>query len=214
MDFRIVHPIPLTVADVVAEFHVLDALGRSQRCGSESPSGFRSAADEGQSGRDLQASLKGDGPTDVVTVLGAARTFDVATDRVQCGREVLDVVIAEVGVFRYFGNRHGISEIRAERRHADRAGLRTAAKGVTSDLVGGYARVARIDARSDKRRTSRSRKAARGLGRHGDASGTYRSGGRPYHLCESTCLIGSWVGRYPRLHEFSKPSDSSASSTR
>src|ERR1700756_2600915 len=29
MDFRVVHPIPLTVADVMAEFHVLDALGGS-----------------------------------------------------------------------------------------------------------------------------------------------------------------------------------------
>ena len=37
MDLRIVHPIPLTVGDVMAELHVLDALGRGQGGGSNRP---------------------------------------------------------------------------------------------------------------------------------------------------------------------------------
>ncbi len=38
MDFRVVHPVPLTVDDVVGEFHVLDAFGHRQRDSPEHPS--------------------------------------------------------------------------------------------------------------------------------------------------------------------------------
>src|ERR1700734_4040864 len=43
MNFAIVHPIPLTVTDIVAQLHVLDALGYCQCASSESPSGPGSA---------------------------------------------------------------------------------------------------------------------------------------------------------------------------
>src|SRR4029078_11214229 len=51
MDFRVVHPIPLTVADVRAEFHVLDALGHGERGGSEHPARLAASRLERESSR-------------------------------------------------------------------------------------------------------------------------------------------------------------------
>src|SRR6202034_2250965 len=82
MDFRVVHPIPLTVADVMAEFHVLDALGRGQSDGSEGPAKLAFALGDGQSRHDFKAALKTDSSHDVSTVLGAPRNLDIAADLV------------------------------------------------------------------------------------------------------------------------------------
>jgi len=49
MDFRVVPPIPLIVADVMAEFHVLDALGHGERGGSEHPAGLAAAGTDSES---------------------------------------------------------------------------------------------------------------------------------------------------------------------
>jgi hypothetical protein len=80
MDFWVVHPIPLTVADVMAEFHVLDGLGRGQGDGSDGPSKLAFAPGDDQPRRDLKVSLKSDGPHDVCTILRAARSLDITTD--------------------------------------------------------------------------------------------------------------------------------------
>ncbi len=56
--------------------------------------------------RDLEASLKGDGATDVLTVLRAERVLDVAANCVQLSRERLDIRVVEMGVFGYFGDGH------------------------------------------------------------------------------------------------------------
>src|SRR6478735_1004561 len=81
MDFRVVHPIPLAVADVMAEFHVLDALGHGERGGSEHPAGLAAAAGDDQPGGDVEASLKRDSALDVCPVIFTARILDVAADR-------------------------------------------------------------------------------------------------------------------------------------
>jgi hypothetical protein len=142
MDFRVVHPIPLTVADVMAEFHVLDALGHGQRGGSDRPSNLALASAKSQPRRDLEASLKGDGALNICPVPGAARILDLATDSFQRGRECLDVRGAQVSVFRYLCDGH-----RRLTGRPGRKGLGTAAWCVTSDLLGGfYAQETRIGA--------------------------------------------------------------------
>src|ERR1700742_1465122 len=60
MNFGIVHPIPLTVADIVAQLHVLDALGRGQRASSDRPSGPGSAGADHDTGAQIEAALNSD----------------------------------------------------------------------------------------------------------------------------------------------------------
>ena len=82
VDFRVVHPIPLTVADVMAKFHILDALGRGESGGSHGPAKLAFALGDGQPRRDFKAALKTDSAHDVGTVLGAPRNLDIAADLV------------------------------------------------------------------------------------------------------------------------------------
>jgi hypothetical protein len=93
MDFRVIHPVPLTVADVMAEFHVLDALGRSQGGGSDGPAEPASAAANRQPRGDLEGSVKSDGTLDVCPIIGTTRRLDIATDCFQRGPELLEVLI-------------------------------------------------------------------------------------------------------------------------
>ena len=123
VDRRVAHPIPLTVDDVMGEFHVLDAFGYRQGAGAQHPSGPSFAHTDDEPCRDLEASLNGDGAPDVCAVLHAERILDVATNRVQLDRERLYIRIAQMGVFRYFGNGHrclprpGKGEVRHCLRH-------------------------------------------------------------------------------------------------
>src|SRR6185312_13002196 len=145
VDFRVVHPIPLTVADVVGEFHVLDALGQGQGRGADGPSGLAAAGTDNESRGNLEASLKRDGAPDICAVPLAARILDVATDRLQFGRKGLDVRLAQMGVFGYVCDGHRrLTHIQARRpvdllagRRATRADwASTAASWVTSDRGG------------------------------------------------------------------------------
>src|SRR3984885_9621977 len=101
MDFRIVHPIPLAVGDVVAEFHVLDAFGRGQGSRSQGPTDFALGQGDDQPRRYIKASLKRDGAHDVRPIPGTARSLDISADVVQLGRERRQVRVAEMGVFGY-----------------------------------------------------------------------------------------------------------------
>src|SRR6476659_7959601 len=83
MDFRVVPPIPLIVADVMAEFHVLDALGHGEPGGSEHPAGLAAAGTDSESCGNHEASLKRDSALDVCPVIFTARILDVAADRLQ-----------------------------------------------------------------------------------------------------------------------------------
>src|ERR1700730_13323135 len=80
VNFGIVHPIPLAVADIVAELHVLDALGRGQGTGSERPSGPGSADADHDTGGHVEVALNSDGALDISPVLRAKRIFNVETD--------------------------------------------------------------------------------------------------------------------------------------
>src|SRR6478609_7936367 len=91
MDFRVVHPVPLTMAHVVADFHVLDALRKGQRRGSQQPAGPRpGTGDEQARGR----------------VAFAEGLLDVATNGVEFTPEVLDVCIAQMRIGADVGDRH------------------------------------------------------------------------------------------------------------
>jgi hypothetical protein len=70
VDLRIVHPVPLAVDDVVAQFHVLDALGHQQSDGSDCPSGLALAAEDRQTGNNFEAALAPYDALDVCTILG------------------------------------------------------------------------------------------------------------------------------------------------
>ncbi len=106
MDFRVVHPVPLTVADVMAEFHVLDALGRRERGGAECPAGLAAAGGDDQPCGEVEASLKRDTAPDVCPVFFTARVLDVAADRLQRNLQALEVRVAQMGVFGYVCYRH------------------------------------------------------------------------------------------------------------
>src|SRR6201999_3459952 len=101
MDFRIVHPIPLAVGYVVAEFHVLDAFGRGQRSRSQGPTDFALGAGDDQPRHYVEPSLESDRAGDVLPIPGTARSLDIATNHVQLGRERGEVGVAEMGVFGY-----------------------------------------------------------------------------------------------------------------
>ena len=101
MDFRIVHPIPLAVSDVVPEFHVLDAFGRGQGSGSQGPTDFALGSGDDQPRRNIKPTLKSDRTRDVRPIPGTARSLDITTDLVQLGRERGEVRVAEMGVLGY-----------------------------------------------------------------------------------------------------------------
>ena len=83
VDLRVIHPIPLSVGDVVAELHVLDALRHEQSQRADRPSGLAPATPDCQPGGDFEATLKTYDALDIGAVLGAQRRLDVATDLVQ-----------------------------------------------------------------------------------------------------------------------------------
>src|ERR1700686_532551 len=123
MDLRVVHPIPLTVADVMSKFHVLDALRNGQGGGSNRPANLAPAATDDEACGEVDASLKRDGAPDICPVLGTARILDVATDRLQLGRKGLDVRIAEMGILGYVCDGHRrLKNIQARWRAALLAG--------------------------------------------------------------------------------------------
>jgi hypothetical protein len=90
------------VGDVVAEFHVLDALRREQRQCADGPSGLASAAEDRQPGGGFEATLKTYDALDVCAILGAQRRLDVTADLFERRRERFDIRFAQVCVLSYF----------------------------------------------------------------------------------------------------------------
>jgi hypothetical protein len=76
MDFRVVHPIPLTMADVMGQFHVLDALRDGQGCGADGPAERAAAAGDDKLRSAVEASLKRDGTQDVYPVPSTPRILN------------------------------------------------------------------------------------------------------------------------------------------
>ena len=102
VDLRVIHPIPLSVGDVVAELHILDALRCEQSERAGRPAGLAPAGPNRQPGGDFKATLKTYDALDVCAVVGAERLLDITTDLIQRRPEGLDVRFAQVGVFSYF----------------------------------------------------------------------------------------------------------------
>src|SRR5271165_2535379 len=119
MNFRVVHPVPLAVADVMAEFHILDALGRGECDGAERPADLAAAAGDNQPRGYVEESLKCDDAPDVCPVAFAARSLDVAAHRIQLDPKSLQVSLAQVGVCGYIRYRHRrLTEVQARWRPA------------------------------------------------------------------------------------------------
>ena len=109
VDLGIVHPIPLPVHDVVAEFHVLDDLGDPEHSGPENPRGFAVAEHEHHTPARGERALKCDGASNVFRVGDPSRFLDVTSDRVEFGTQCLDVGLGEMGVPIDVGDGHRAS---------------------------------------------------------------------------------------------------------
>jgi hypothetical protein len=97
----------LTVADVVGASFVFSMLLATARAAVPTAHpGLAAAGTDSESCGNLEASLKRDGAPDICAVALAARILDVATDRLQFGRQGLDVRLAEMGVFGYVCDGH------------------------------------------------------------------------------------------------------------
>ena len=109
MDFGVVHPVPLAVADVVADFHVLDALGEGQR---RRPQRSTRALDRlaaiSSRAPASRVALESDGAADVGRVARAAGFLDVAANRVELSAECLDLCLAQMRVLRDVGDGHDV----------------------------------------------------------------------------------------------------------
>ena len=71
MDFRVVHPIPLAVAEIAAQFHVLDALGRGRRYVLNADPVLVRLAPITDTGGEVEAALNSDGAVDIRRVVRA-----------------------------------------------------------------------------------------------------------------------------------------------
>ncbi len=98
MDLRIVHPVPLAMHDVVAEFHVLDDLGHREHRGSRKPEPAMATAQQCQSTAGLQNALCRNRSTQIPCVAHTAIRFDLASQRIEFGAECFDVGFGQVCV--------------------------------------------------------------------------------------------------------------------
>ena len=92
------------MADVVADFHVLDALGERQRRGADQPAGPGATARDEQTRSHIERALERDGATNVGSVSLPQRGLDLAADAVQFVGQRVDVRLAEVRVHRDVGD--------------------------------------------------------------------------------------------------------------
>ena len=95
---RVVHPIPLAVHDIVAEFHVLDDLGDRKHGRSAEPQQPVAASQQCQPTADLQESLCGDGAPQILGVALAAVGFDLASQCIELVAEGLDVGFGQMRI--------------------------------------------------------------------------------------------------------------------
>lgn len=116
VDFRVVHPVPLPVRDVVTDLHVLHALGDSEGCHSENPPGPSPAGADQQPCSDIQCTLERDRAPDVGGVRRPERLGDISADLVQFGAQRLDIIRGEVRIFLDVGDRHGVLSASSSQR--------------------------------------------------------------------------------------------------
>ena len=95
----------------MADLHVLEDLGQPQHGGTHGPRGLAGllrlqARHQRDPARGGEAALDLDHPVDVRRVRVAARLLDLGTDRVELAAELLDLLLAEVGVLLDVGDGH------------------------------------------------------------------------------------------------------------
>ncbi|SBS76979.1 hypothetical protein MHPYR_390045 [uncultured Mycobacterium sp.] len=110
VDFRVVHPIPLSVSNIVADFHVLDALGHGQRHHSQRPAAPRPATEDQQAGTGVQCPLEHDRSADIGGVARTAGILDLGADRIKSDPERVDLLPAQVCIVGNIGDGDGYDE--------------------------------------------------------------------------------------------------------
>ena len=83
---------------VVAQFHVLDDLSRTEQRRAQQPQRSAVAEQQHDPAAGHQRTLDGDGPPDVARVFLTARRLDVTADGVELGAEDLDVGVRRMCV--------------------------------------------------------------------------------------------------------------------
>ena len=96
------------MADVVAEFHVLENLRAGQHRCPQNPHRPSPGSREYDAGPYLEPTLQGDDAMYVPPIALTASIFDVASDGVEFAAERVDVDVGEMGVSSYVGDGHGV----------------------------------------------------------------------------------------------------------
>ncbi|SKY04769.1 Uncharacterised protein [Mycobacteroides abscessus subsp. abscessus] len=119
MHLGIVHPIPLPVHHVVAEFHVLDDLRDAERRRARPPARATRRTEDQSAADQLETALEADRVAQIPRVALPPVGFDVGADLVELATELFDVGLAQMCVLRDVGDRHGRPHwsrmVRAER---------------------------------------------------------------------------------------------------
>src|SRR5690606_32211860 len=100
--FRIAHPVPLAVQDVVADLHVVEDLRRGEGGGPGEPRGRQPGGEQQRPAGDLQPAPRGDEAPDVPGILLAEARHQLRAGPVQLPAELFQLL---GGQFRY--GRHG-----------------------------------------------------------------------------------------------------------
>src|SRR5690606_33511081 len=94
VDFRITHPVPLAVHDVMADLHVLKDLGNTQQRRTGQPGRRQDAGKQQAAAADFQPALGLDHAADITRILFAQAVDDAAAYGVDLGAELLQLFIA------------------------------------------------------------------------------------------------------------------------
>ncbi len=106
VDLGVVHPVPLAVHDVVADLDIFQDLCHGEQRGARHPRRRQRAREEGHAAGDQQPALQGDDAPDVLGVASAEVFLDLLADRIEAPAELLDLVLAQVGVLLHISDSH------------------------------------------------------------------------------------------------------------
>ena len=96
MDFRIVHPVPLAVHDVVADLHVLEDLRDAEACGAGQPRRLAGGAEQQHAAGNQQLTLGCDHRGDVLAVLVTEAGVHLVVNGVELLGEFGDRLVTQV----------------------------------------------------------------------------------------------------------------------
>jgi len=107
VDLRVVHPVPLAVHDVVADLHVLQDLRHTQHERPGHPRRRVLAREQRDPACCRKPALDRDHLVDVRRVRRSSRLLDLLPQGVELTPELFHLLVGEVDVLLYVGDRHG-----------------------------------------------------------------------------------------------------------